>query len=96
MQTFKRSFAPIEAEVENVKGEIVKLSSSLVFTPDVTNRLEAMALDTVGKTGSEMVIEQMVFVFGNKPEFYSQFEVYLLLEVMKYVQETIYGYSKKK
>jgi hypothetical protein len=63
---------------------------------DVVNELEKLGLDVSGKTGSEMIVEQMIFVFGHDKQFYNQFEPTVLIQVIEYIQSEIYGLKAKK
>lgn len=96
MAVFKRTFVPIEADIENIKGEVVKLVSNKVMTSDVTDELERFGLDTEGKTGTEIILDQMIFVFGKDKEFYRQFDTGVLFNVVRWVSDSIVKPDTKK
>lgn len=92
---FRDSYSPIEIELENNNGEIVKIQSRFVASKDAIE-IEKLTKDFNDKklemTLTEFIIKTMIVRFGNDTDFWTQFSTDMLQSVAEYYVDE----SKKK
>jgi len=93
MKVFKRNFEPIEVEIEDIRGQYHKLTTIVNFTPSVIAKIEEMSVKIT--SGTKLIVDQMVLFFGRDRQFYENFDMMLLGDVIKHVSEVMAGDSKK-
>lgn len=93
MKTFKRNSEPLEIEIEDIKGNMIRLASNVSLTPDIMDQVEAASVD-LSLTTSKKVVKQLSILFGTDEKTFAKFEIPVLSEVLKYIAGEIY--AKKK
>lgn len=88
LQIFKDTFDPLLIELTDKDGNKKTLTQQSPITPKVMGKIEDILKNAESNT-IDKVIEQLILIFGESKNFWNDFSVKVLNQILEFVAEEL-------